>query len=390
MTVEGMFSKLATERVVFGKPCAEALAAEAERLGARRVFMLVSRTLNTTTDAVATVRERLAGRFAGEFDGIQPHTPREDCVAAAAAAREAGADLVVTLGGGSVTDAGKMVQICLEHDVTATDELERFKTYIEEDGTKHVPEYEGFRVRQVAIPTTLSGGDFNMRAGCTDSARKVKESYMHPMMVPRVVILDPAIAVHTPEWLWLSTGVRAVDHAVETICSQFSNPYSDGIAMHALRLLSRALPRCKERPADLDARLDCLLGMWASMDHNQAGIPMGCSHGIGHMLGGTAGVPHGHTSCVMLPSVLRYNRTVNAEKQRLVSEAMGRPGEDAAEVLDAFIRGLGMPRSLAEVGVGRDQFEVIARNAMHDRHVHTNPRPIKSHEQILEILEMTA
>jgi maleylacetate reductase len=92
----------------------------------------------------------------------------------------------------------------------------------------------------------------------------------------------------------------------------------------------------------------------------------------------------------MLPSVLRYNRPVNAHKQALVSAAMGHPGEAAADVLDAFIRGLGMPRSLVEVGVGRDQFEVIARNAMHDRHVHTNPVPIKGPEQIIEILEMTA
>ena len=115
---------------------------------------------------------------------------------------------------------------------------------------------------------------------------------------------------------------------------------------------------------------------------------MGASHGIGHVLGGTCGVAHGHTSCVMLPNVLRWNRSVNADRQAMVSEAFGRPGEEAADVVGEFISSLGMPRTLTEVGVGPDQFDTVARNAMHDRYIYTNPRKIDGPEQVREILEL--
>jgi maleylacetate reductase len=88
--------------------------------------------------------------------------------------------------------------------------------------------------------------------------------------------------------------------------------------------------------------------------------------------------------------VLRYNRSVNLERQRLVAEAMGNPGEDAADVIAAFIAGLGLPGKLADVGVTREHFAVIADHAMHDSWLHTNPRKITSAEQVTEILESAA
>ncbi len=388
MTDSGVFTNTEMERVVFGEACAQAVAAEAERQGAERVFLLVSSTLNRETGVIAGVREALGGRYAGEFDGIPPHTPRDKAIEAAAAAREVKADLLVTIGGGSVTDAGKMMQLCLRHDITEMDQLDPFRMTVAEDGTPHRPQYEGPKVRQISVPTTLSGGEFNQSAGCTDPRHKVKQAYSHRLMMPRAVILDPEATLHTPEWLWLSTGVRAVDHAVESICANEATAHSNAGALHALRLLREGLPRSKEQPQDLEARLNCQQGVWLSMIHNQTGVPVGASHGIGHVLGGSCGVPHGHTSCVMLPHVLRYNISHNAERQALVSEAMGRPGEDAAEVVGEFIASLGMPRKLAEVGVGPEQFELIAANSMHDRAVHSNPRPIKSAEDIMEILEM--
>ena len=98
-------------------------------------------------------------------------------------------------------------------------------------------------VRSIAVPTTLSAGEFTSFAGCTDTVRQVKESYGHALMMPRSVILDPAVTVHTPEWLFLSTGIRAVDHAVEDICSINPQPFSDGTSMHALRLLGARAAR---------------------------------------------------------------------------------------------------------------------------------------------------
>jgi len=386
----GRFNAIALERVVFGRPVAEVVPDELERLGRSRACLLVSDSLRTSTTAVSDLEQALGSAAVGTYSGMPPHTPREAVLECAALARESKADIIVTLGGGSLTDAGKVVQLCLEHDVTESEGLEPFITRTGADGRVESPAIRAPRVRQLTLPTTLSGGEFGFSAGCTDSARRIKQMYRHALFVPQVVVLDPALTLHTPEWLWLSTGIRAVDHAVETLCSPQATAHSDGPALHALRLLGAGLRRSKADPTDLAARLDCQLGVWASMEHNQDGIPMGASHGIGHVLGGTCGVPHGHTSCVMLPAVLNWNAEANPQAQARVSEALGRPGEPASDVVDELVRALGLPRSLTEVGVARAQFDVVARNAMHDRYIHTNPRTIRGPEDVLEILELAA
>jgi len=121
-----------------------------------------------------------------------------------------------------------------------------------------------------------------------------------------------------------------------------------------------------------------------------AGVPMGASHGIGYVLGAAFDIPHGHTSCIMLPTVMRWNKPANAERQMLVAAAMGHPGEDAADVLDAFIAGLGMPRSLGAVGIGSESFDRIAEGAMATPWVPRNPRPIAGPIQVWEILNLAA
>jgi maleylacetate reductase len=308
-------------------------------------------------------------------------------VAAANAARDAGADLIVTLGGGSVTDAAKMVGLCLGNRITEPSQLDNYRAQIAADGTARRPEVAAPSVRSIAIPTTLSAGEYTASAGCTDTARHVKESYGHPLMMPRTVILDPEASRHTPEWLFLSTGIRAVDHAVEDICSINGQPIAEGASFHALRLLGKGLPAVKADPANLEARLDCQIGAWMSMVGSQTGVSKGASHGIGHVLGGTAGVPHGYTSCVMLPHVLRFNYPVNAEKQARVSEALGRPSEPAAEVVAELISGLGLPTRLRDVGVEPEQLDLIAEGSMHDRWVHTNPRKIDGPAVVRTLLD---
>jgi len=215
----------------------------------------------------------------------------------------------------------------------------------------------------------------------------VKESYHHALMMPAAVILDPAVTVHTPEWLFLSTGIRAVDHAVEDLCSINPTPFSDGASMQALRLLSRGLPAVKADPGDLAARLDCQMGAWMSIMGSQNGVSKGASHGIGHVLGGTADVPHGYTSCVMLPHVLRFNEPVNAARQAMVSEALGHPEMKAADAVAALIAGLGLPATLRAVDVKSEQLDTIARQSMHDRWVHTNPRKIDGPPAVRALLD---
>ena len=167
------------------------------------------------------------------------------------------------------------------------------------------------------MPTTLSAGEFSAIAGVTDERHWVKELFPHARIIPRAVVMDPAVTVHTPEWLRLSTGIRAVDHCVEGICSGEANPYADAQALHGLALLCRGLPRVKADPGDLAARLDCQIGSWLSMEPLASGVPMGASHGIGYVLGAVFDVPHSHTSCIMLPAVMRWNKSVNAERRHL-------------------------------------------------------------------------
>jgi maleylacetate reductase len=375
------------ERVIYGTPLAEALAQEIERIGANAVYVLASGTLARQTDVIDRVRDLLGNKLAGVCTKIGAHTPRIDVVAAANAAREARADALLTVGGGSVTDAAKMVGLCLGNDVSDPAQLDAFRATIHPDGRTERPPVKPPGVRSIAVPTTLSAGEFTWFAGCTDTVRQVKESFGHPLMMPSSVILDPAATVHTPEWLFLSTGIRAVDHAVEDICSINPQPLSDGTSIHALRLLSHGLRAVKQDASNLEARLDCQLGAWMSIMGSQNGVTKGASHGIGHVLGGTAGVPHGYTSCVMLPPVLRFNERVNAERQAWVSEALGRPGVPAADAVADLIASLGLPGTLRDVGVRPEQLDQIAEESMHDRWVHTNPRKIAGSADVRALLD---
>jgi len=376
------------ERVVYGVPFATALRQEVDNAGSHAVYVLASGTLARQTDVLDQMRDALGNRLAGVCAKIGSHTPRIDVVAAANEARALGADALLTVGGGSVTDAAKMVGLCLGNDVSDPAQLDNFRAHTGADGRTERPPTKPPPVRSIAVPTTLSAGEFTYFAGCTDTARQLKESYGHKLMMPRVVILDPAATVHTPEWLFLSTGIRAVDHAVEDLCSINPQPVSDGASQHALRLLSRGLRAVKQDPANLEARLDCQLGAWMSIMGSQNDVAKGASHGIGHVLGGTAGVPHGYTSCVMLPPVLRFNLAETAERQRWVSEAMGRPGMAAADAVAELVADLGLPGTLRAVDVRADQLDIIAAASMHDRWVHTNPRKIAGPAVVRQILEM--
>jgi maleylacetate reductase len=373
------------DEVVFGRPASEAIVEQLNRLGAKRAFLMVSGTLNRETDVIENIRRAMGQRCVGTFDAMPPHTPRTAVIAASEQARAADADLIVTVGGGSITDGAKAVQLCLANDIRGPDDIDLIKA-----GRGALPQLKPPTVRQISAPTTIAGGEFSATAGVTNEKTKVKEALRHPLLMPRATILDPWLGSHTPEWLWLSTGIRAVDHCVEGICSREAHPYGDAQALKGLSMLAQALPRVKKDAGDLDARMDCQIGTWLSTGPLASGVPMGASHGIGYVLGAEFGVPHGHTSCVMLPSVMRWNKSVNAERQALVAAAMGRPNEDAGDVLDDFIRGLGMPRSLREVKVGPEHFDRIAQQAMATPWVPRNPRRIEGPADVREILDMTA
>jgi maleylacetate reductase len=240
----------------------------------------------------------------------------------------------------------------------------------------------------VAVPTTLSAAEFTPFAGVTDTGRHAKEGFGHPLLAPRAVILDPAMTLATPPQLFFSTGLKAVDHAVEQLCNPQRAPYADALADDGLRRLARGLAATRTDPDDLDARQECQFGMWLAISGIGSGRGMGASHAIGHTLGGSYGVPHGITSCVMLWAVLKWNEGVGADRQAVVSELMGAKGVPASQAVKQLAEGLGLPTDLASVGIRPEQFQAIAEHTMHDAGIRSNPRPITGPQDIMEILEI--
>ena len=380
------------ERVVYGRPAGAAVRAEAERLGAKRVFVTTTKSVAQSA-LLADIIKELGDRYAGVYAGITAHSPRPCVVEGAQRAREAKADLIVTVGGGSAIDATKVMLIALWQNVNAIEDLDAYRAGRPKEGA--APPSEAIKpptdaIRMIAVPTTLSAAEFNAYAGISDPRHGIKESFGHRLIVPRVIVLDPAATLATPMDLMLSTGLKAVDHAIERLCSQQANPFALGTSTEALKLLTSALPAHKAHPDDREARMNLQFGMWLSIGAGTSGVGVGASHGIGHVLGAACHVPHGHTSCVMLPSVLRWNLPANADRQKRVSEAFGKPDTPAADLVANLVATLGLPRSLSEVGVGRDRFREIAEKSMHDRAVLNNPRPIKGPAEVMEILELAA
>ncbi|HZB91473.1 MAG TPA: iron-containing alcohol dehydrogenase [Stellaceae bacterium] len=375
------------ERVIYGKPAAAAVAEEAAALGAGRAFITTTRSLAGESGLAAEIARSLGERHAGSFAGITAHSPRDAVIAGAALAREAQADLLVAVGGGSVIDATKVMLLALWQGLTSVDALDGYRGARGIDPSRRPPGLEG-AIRMLAVPTTYSAAEFTFIAGVSDTRRRVKELYGHPLFTPQVVVLDPAATLQTPLELLLSTGMKAVDHAVERLSMLETNPYSDATAAEALKLLTAALPAIKRDPQALEPRLHGQLGMWLSITGAASGVGTAASHAIGHTLGGSYGIPHGITSCLTLPAVLRWNLRVNAERQARVSAEMGAPGRPAADLVAALVAALGLPGRLRDVGIRHEDLRPIAEHTMHDPPVRANPRPIRAPEDIVEILEL--
>lgn len=378
----------AQQRVHYGRPAAPLLREEAARAGARRVFVTTTRSL-TDGRLVAACIEALGSAYAGKFDAIAAHSPREAVIEGAARIRAAGADLVVAIGGGSVIDATKVMLQAVWYGIEAPEGLEAIVGGRHAGGTQAGDwDADPQPLRMIAVPTTLSAAEFSHHAGVTDTARGLKQMYSHPLAIPKVVILDPEATLDTPPRLLLSTGMRAMDHAVERWCAIRPLPFGDALSLQAMKMLAEGLPRLKAAPTDLQARSDCQVAMWLSLLPQSAGVPFGASHGIGYILGGAWGVPHGETSCVTLPSVLEWNEPVNATRQQAVSQALGRPGERAGPLLREFVRGLGLPWRLRDVGIAREDLPAIAARYDGSGPIASNPRKVDSAADLVEILEL--
>ncbi len=384
----GRFTVQPMDQIIFGTPLEEALVAEADRMGAERVFVTSTRSLSQLENGpLQRAIKALGAKHVGTYSRISAHSPREDVIAGANAARAAKADLLVAIGGGSVIDATKAMLMCIWMGLDTIDSMEPYRAGIDgAEGRPIVPSADP--IRMIAISTTLSASEYKGTAGVTLSATNSKQSFIHPLMTPRTVILDPRATLDTPLWLLFATGIRAVDHACEGYCNPRANLATEPQSLRGLRLLHRSMPKMKDDPTDLDARMEAQFGMWQAIAPSQAGVQMGASHGIGYALGATFGVPHGHTSCVMLPAVLTWNSAVNGERQKALSEAMGAPGRPAGELVKELVARLDQPTTLRDVGIKRENLDEIAKRALTYKPVQINPRKISSEKDVREILEL--
>ncbi|HSC71177.1 MAG TPA: iron-containing alcohol dehydrogenase, partial [Candidatus Methylomirabilis sp.] len=258
----------------------------------------------------------------------------------------------------------------------------------------HQKPLRGQPLPHIALTTTLSAGEFTSGFAVTDERRRVKDLYGAPQFIPRVVILDPELTAFTPPWLWASTGMRAVDHAVERLYSPKHQPLVDALCIQALRYLFCDLPRSTREPRNLEVRLHCQLAAWMSA-FGFLSVGTGISHAIGHQLGGHCNVPHGQTSCVILPHAMDFNCQAAADRLALVAEAAGIDMRDlstrqaataAIGAVRRLVEDLGCPMRLRDVGVKESDFPLLAEAVMDEAPHFENPRPIAGVTDIHEIL----
>jgi len=358
------------ERIVYGRGTLDAMAAEVERFGAARVMILTARALErgALIDRIAAI---LGTRHAATFAAPFEHVPLESAVAAAAAARRCGAGLIVAVGGGSVIDAAKALRICIAAGIDRPGALAAFI-----DAPFHL--INGI-IPQLSIPTTLSGAEYTRSFSATDFARGRKRSYTSSAAASRAIIYDPEATLATPPGLWLSSGVMALDHAIEVFCAASPHPVGDVLKISAARALLTYLPQTYDAPADLDARAGAQVAAWMA-DHSPlralalapapAALP---SHAIAYELGALCRVPYGLAACVTLPAFLRVGAardSAHARRQAELARSLGlgaKGSSDAdsaghlADELDTLIARLALPARLRDLGVGRGDLARIAQ-----------------------------
>lgn len=338
------------------------LLSEVERLGARRAFVITTRSVAANPNLLGELERRLGARHAGTFSGIGQHAPAASVAAAAAAAAAAHADCLISFGGGSPIDATKAVAFALGTGLDLTDPQAAVRA------RQFDPRPESLQPH-LAVPTTLSAAELSGLAGFTTADEHEKVGLRGAALIPRTVIFDALFALYTPLQLWLSTGIRAVDHAVETVLAPGSHPFSDVLALDALRRLRTSLLATHADPSDLEARTESQLGAWFSF--TLPGLAAGgLSHTLGKRIGSRHGIPHGVSSCLLLPHVMRYLAPRTLAQQAMIARALGvdtrempleRAASCAADAVAALIASLELPSHLSAFGLSEADLEVAAR-----------------------------
>jgi alcohol dehydrogenase class IV len=390
----GVFRNSTQRTVLFGAGSLEDIGIVADELGSKAAFVVAAPELASDTSFVEAVGAALGGRVVGSYHDTVAHVPRRTVVDATEAARRAGADLLISLGGGSVSDLTKMMALAIAEDIVDDAGFDRARIQYEPGTVPVVPPVSAELIPTVSLATTLSAAEFNNFAGVTDEVRKCKDLFTDDRLAPYAVVLDANLLTATPDWLLLSTGIRAVDHCIEAMMSRSAQVFTDSLAADALARLVTYLPRLRDGGRDPFDVTQCQLASWESQ-FASANVQYGLSHGIGHQLGARCGVPHGYTSCIMLSHVMEFNREVTEDCQARIARLLGVHAElmssaDAADAaapaLQEFIRSLGLPTTLHEVGVSEEDLWPLAEDALQDLVVATNPRRVEGPDQVVALL----
>ncbi|HEV2033550.1 MAG TPA: iron-containing alcohol dehydrogenase [Candidatus Dormibacteraeota bacterium] len=328
--MNGVFSYSNPSVIHWGPGSVSQLAPELVRFGVGRVALVTARSLLANEQLVGEVRQALGEVEAPVTVVIGQHSPVAEIEEAANRAAEAEVDGMVSLGGGSAIDAAKIVSVMIAD-----------RRGLQDRALMHV-----------AIPTTLSVAELGLGAGYTDQDGD-KAGVRDPRLLCDCVIYDSKLTLATPMALWLATGIRAVDHAVEGYLASGFHQFSDVMAVESLRRLFVSLPKALVSPADLEVRTENQLAAWFSytLPTQSAG---GLSHLMSKQIGARHHIPHGVSSCLLLPHVMRYLARKGPQRMQLLSEAMGWGTNPLtpADKVQGLIAALGLPQHIADYKLG--------------------------------------
>ncbi|MDL2403650.1 iron-containing alcohol dehydrogenase [Rhizobium mayense] len=338
----GRHDTLPTRSVIWGAYCRSKLAQELDRIGGSRVTLLTTASLARHGRHVGDLVHLIGERHVRTVSDLPAHVPVEGVEMVTQSIEHDEADTLIAFGGGSVIDAAKAV-------------------------AGNVGRKTGRIPPIIAFPTTLSGAEFAHVYGVLEITEKgpFKRTYSDPGVVPQIVFLDPELTLSTPQTLWLSSGIKALDHAIEGLLIPGKRPVTDAVALEGIARMARALPQARS-PA-LAERLDAQLAAWMSY-FAPATIRAGLSHRIGYILGGSYQVPHSLTSCITLAPVMRMFAKLEPAKLTQIGAALGLSSPNpaaTASAIDRLVGDLGLPQRLRDLGIEKVAIPRIAALTRH-------------------------
>jgi len=376
----GFIFKMPT-RIVFGINSLNDLSPEIALLKGTKAFLITDKGVEEAGLADMVVKA-LGSKWVGTYNEIPQDSGIHVVNEAYQIAKEKGADILVSVGGGSVIDTAKGVAILLK----GGGKLEDYY------GVQNLTEPQ---TPHIAIPSTAgTGSEVTWAIVVKDYERNQKIVFGDDHVIPNTAILDPNMVKGLPPMITAFTGMDALTHAIEAIHAIESEPISDGMAFYAIRLIMNNLPICVENGEDLFARGQQQIA--ATMAGAAFGLAQtGLVHATAHSIGALYKVPHGLGNSIMLPHVMAYNMDEVADRYALVAEAMGikekgmsdeEASKAAIEAVFELTKKIGLPQKLSEVGVPESGLEAAADLTLSDSQVIYNPKPIFDAEEVMGVL----